>query len=145
MGIPLLTMREFTSKIIGTPFKDGGRNWGGLDCYGLVVLCFRECLDIDLPSYGETSALDLAKVAGIVAQDSMVEPWVHVVGEKKEFDVVVMHRRRDPIHIGIMATPTEIIHIEEKISAVMIPINHPTIRFRYPAFFRHRELISRAA
>lgn len=36
---------------IGIPFKDGGRDYNGCDCWGLVALYFRDVLGVELPDY----------------------------------------------------------------------------------------------
>ena len=137
---------RWAERYIGLPFIDHGRNFTGVDCWGLVRLIMQEECHIDIPSYGETSALDLQAVAGLVAKEKEIEPWIYVHPTAvKPFDVVVMHRRREPIHIGIMATQKEIIHIEAKTDSVMVPLSHATIKFRRPTFYRHRQLLSHAA
>jgi len=129
----------WAARYVGLPFVDHGRDWNGVDCWGLVQLVMREERGIALPSYGEISALDLAKVAGLIAGESALEPWLPVI-KAEPFDVAVMYRRRDPVHVGIMVSANEILHIEQKTAAVMVPIDHGSVRFRYPRFFRHREL-----
>jgi len=137
---------NWTAKYVGLPFIDCGRDFRGVDCWGLVRLILQQECGIDVPIYGDTSALDLAKVAGLMKTESIVEPWLPVArSDLRAFDLAVMYRRHDPIHIGIMASPTEIVHIEEKIAAVVIPLTHPTIRFRNPRFIRHRQLLDHAA
>jgi cell wall-associated NlpC family hydrolase len=137
---------SWTDRYIGLPFVDHGRDFSGVDCWGLVRLIMQQECRIEIPSYGETSALDLINVAGLMKQESIVEPWLPVLRSSAQaFDVVVMHRRHDPIHVGILASATQVMHIEEKTSAVLIPLTHPTIRFRNPKFYRHRQLLHHAA
>lgn len=137
---------RWAERYIGLPFVDHGRDFDGCDCWGLIRLIMKHECSVDLPAYGETSALDLQAVAGMVAKEKEIEPWIYVHPTAvKAFDVVVMHRRRDPIHIGIMATRFEVIHIEEKTDSVLVPLTHPTIKFRQPKFYRHRQLLDHAA
>jgi cell wall-associated NlpC family hydrolase len=130
---------HWAARYVGLPFADGGRDFVGVDCWGLVQLVMRHEKGIALPCYGETSALDLAAVAGVMARESLVEPWQWVEAPRP-FDVVVMHRRRDPVHVGIMASADQLLHIEQKIAAVLLPLDHPTLRFRNPRFLRHHDL-----
>jgi cell wall-associated NlpC family hydrolase len=130
-------------KYIGLPFVDHGRDFNGVDCWGLVRLVLKEEKGIDVPTYGDTSALDLTLVSHIVKREAFIEPWIAVTPNAvRPFDVAVMYRRNDPIHVGIMVMENYVLHIEKKISAVMLPISHSTIVFRYPRFFRHRKLVN---
>ncbi len=136
----------WAAKYIGLPFLDHGRDFNGVDCWGLVRLVLKHEKGIDVPSYGDTSALDLQTVANTVKREAFAYPWVAVMPNAIEpFDVAVMYRRRDPIHVGIMVTDKHVLHIEEKISAVMVPVSHATIVFRYPRFFRHQRLVNERA
>lgn len=137
-------MSRWAERYVGLPFADHGRDRNGVDCWGLVRLVLKEQKDIDVPSYGETSALDLAKVAGIIARESAIEPWIPVK-DVEPFDVAVMHRRKDTVHVGIMVTKELILHIEEKTASVLVPISHSSVCFRNPKFYRHRDMMSHAA
>jgi cell wall-associated NlpC family hydrolase len=133
---------KWAAKYVGLPFADHGRDHDGVDCWGLVRLVLLEQCSIEVPSYGETSAHDLAMVTQLVGRDAYLDPWVPVMANGiLPFDVAVMFRRHDPTHVGIMVDNERILHIEEKIAAVMLPLSHPTIAFRRPRFFRHRDLL----
>jgi cell wall-associated NlpC family hydrolase len=138
-------MRPWFEKYVGLPFVDGGRDFNGVDCWGLVRLVLRTECGIEVPSYGETSAIDLAAVAGIVAHESALDPWLPVNGNVRPFDVAVMYRRHAPIHVGIMATDRLLLHVEAKILTALVDLHSPHIRFRYPKLFRHKDLIRAAA
>lgn len=131
---------NWQERYVGLPFVDHGRDFQGVDCWGLVALVLWHERRITVPSYGETSARDLAAVAGLVKTESAGEPWSRIT-QPRAFDVAVMCRRHAPVHVGIMVSGNEIMHVEEKISAVVVPIDHATIRYRNPQFFRHRALL----
>jgi len=97
-----------------------------------------EC-GIELPHYGEISAYDMINVTNAIRKDSNAEPW-HPVDKPQEFDVLLMRGR--PMHVGIMRDEKQVLHIEEKISAVMLPIRHPAISFRMMGFRRHRNFLA---
>jgi len=134
--------RPWFEKYVGLPFVDGGRDFNGVDCWGLVRLALLNERGVEVPSYGETSALDLASVAGIVAHESSVDPWSPVIKEVRPFDVAVMYRHRAPVHIGIMATNAMLLHVEVTTHTCLVKLDSPFISFRKPMIFRHRILLN---
>lgn len=132
---------QWASKYVGLPYRDKGRTFSGVDCWGLVQLIMRQERGIELPSYGEISAHELVKVTRTIKDQSKAEPW-HPVTKPRAFDVAIM--RGCPLHVGVMFDENNILHIEEKIAAVFLPISHPAISFRLIGFFRHRELLDAA-
>lgn len=131
---------NWIEKYVGIPFVDGGRDWTGLDCWGLVRLVLKTECNIEVPSYGDISADELAAVAREVASECSKEPW-HPVIKPLTFDVAVMHKRKSPVHVGIMTTPTHMLHIERATHSVFIPVVHPSVSFRAINYFRHRSLL----
>ena len=130
---------RWMEKYVGLPFKDFGRDFGGVDCWGLVRLVLaREC-GIDLPSYGEISARDLMRVTATIKHDSSGEPWREVNrSELKAFDVALLRGR--PMHVGIMMTPKLLLHVEEATAAVLVPLTHSSVAGRLLGFRRHCRL-----
>lgn len=126
---------------IGIPFLDGGRTVAGADCWGLVRLIYRRELSVDLPSYGDTSAADLIRVARTMATDKDGEAWQSVEpGELKPFDVVVMRFIGRSLigHVGLAIDRVNVLHIERATSAVIVPRDHWSIRERIACYRRHR-------
>lgn len=118
---------------------DGGRTVRGADCYGLVHLVYREVLGIDLPTYGEISAHDVARVTERIREDSAGAPWLPVTGAPNAFDVVVM--RGKPLHVGVMVDRGHVLHVEAATSSVIVPLaRSPQVRWRRIAVYRHEAL-----
>lgn len=126
---------------VGIPFKDGGRDRSGCDCWGLVRLVLADH-GIDVPSYGEISAENLLGIAREVKGALGAGPWRKVDMEpRRALDCVVMRHfsspRRLAVHIGIMASPDLMLHTEAGCDSVKIPLNHPSVRTRILGFQRH--------
>lgn len=134
----------WTSRYVGLPFVDHGRDFKGVDCWGLVQLVMRRECQVELPPYAEISALDLAGIAGILAREAAREPWIPVAGRARRFDVAVMHRKRAAVHVGIMVDAELVLHTEQRTGAVMVPVKSPLVSFRAIQYFRHRELLNAA-
>ena len=133
-------MRPWTERYVGLPFTDFGRDFNGVDCWGLVRLVLWKEAGVEVPTYGEISAHDLIRVTQTIEMESSIEPWHPVErDELKPFDVALMRGR--PLHVGVMATPTQMLHVEERISVVLLPLKHPSIDRRLLGFRRHRELM----
>ena len=125
---------SFWGKYIGVPFVDGGRDIAGFDCWGAIWLAYRE-RGIKLPSYGEVSALDLRRVAREI--EGGQEKWYRVE-EPREFDVVLLrlYNRRWIGHVGLMVDGRRMLHTEKASAAVVVPLNHYTVRDRIAGFGR---------
>lgn len=124
---------------VGIHFVDGGRDASGCDCWGLVHLVYREVLGIDLPTYGEISAHDVARVTERIREDSAGAPWLPVLVAAQPFDVLVM--RGKPLHVGLMVDAAHVLHVEAATSAVIVPVSRsPQVRWRRIASYRHEAL-----
>jgi len=103
---------------IGIPYKDKGRDREGLDCWGLLRLVYREQLGIELPSYadGYSTAEDQADVARLIldVRDRVppgdVRPW-RPVEKEKGGDAVLIRIAGEPMHVGVVVKPGEMIHV----------------------------------
>lgn len=128
----------WAARYVGVPFKDGGRDIKGLDCWGCVCLCYRECLGIELPHYGEISASDLLRVRREIASGAASEPW-RKVDVPAEFDVAVMRlpSGRGHGHVGVMVDPHHVLHVEAGSGAAIERVDSATIRGRLMGYWRH--------
>lgn len=133
---------SWLSRYVGIPFKSQGRDFSGVDCWGLVWLIYKHELGIDLPEYGDISATDLAEVAKNITEGYAIEPWVDI-NRPSEFDVVVMHfyGTRRVGHVGIVTGSNMLLHTERSFDSVSVPQNHMTVRHRIVGYRRHRSRI----
>lgn len=136
---------------VGLRFRDGGRARPAVDCWGLVRLVLMECCGIEVPGYGDVAAADLMAVALRISAQSAVDPWTPVTAPRA-FDVATMTGRHRSAggshlvvaHVGVVVDAGRLLHIEAASGAVVVPLDHPTIRPRLRGFFRHRVLAEAA-
>jgi cell wall-associated NlpC family hydrolase len=111
------------------PFRDGGRDWDGADCWGLIHLYYREA-GIELPTYGDIGATELIRVRSKISSDSGHRNWVRVgTSEEQLGDIVVMTGamrdtsgalRHAPVHVGMVIKPGWLIHTEEEYGVMVV-------------------------
>ena len=125
------------SRYIGIPYLVKGRSFAGCDCWGLVVLYYREELGIILPAY-EMSFADEAEIAEIHAAISgeKASTWSRVEAPVKN-DVVLMRVRGEPVHIGIYIGDGHILHTRNGASASIQRLNAPFWRQSLEGYYRH--------
>ncbi|WP_164681912.1 C40 family peptidase [Fuscovulum blasticum] len=129
--MPAPTARPWWEAYVGLPFVDGGRGPDAYDCWGLVRQVYADLLGIDLPSYGEISAMDLIRIARTMragADDGWRVPAI-----PDELDVVLMRGtggRSSVVHVGVMVSQTRLLHIEAGSGAVVVPVSHWSVAGR---------------
>lgn len=146
MSVPLWAERYVREAV----WEDGGREHPYYDCEGICRAVLREHGgNPPIPTYGVVSADGLLHVARAVRDRSALPPWIRVeragVGM---FDIVLMNARAKvggrnttlQLHIGVMVSGSEMLHIEEKLRAVVVRLDHPSIRERICGFLRHEAL-----
>ena len=126
-----------TTKYIGIPFKGGGRELDGLDCWGLVRAFYRDELNIQLPSFDSSyNITDDQRIAELIAQYS--EGWdqvdVPVAG-----DVVLFKIFGEPVHLGIMLDNTQFLHIREGGDSVVENVVSVRWKKRVSGYFRYNQ------
>lgn len=136
---------DWVNRYIGLRFVDGGRARAGVDCWGLVRLVYASELAIELPEYGEISAHDLIAVARNIDAGKDGETWQPVeITDLREFDICVMKYLglKRIGHVGVITKQQRVLHIEDGIDAMQVPLNHVTIKGRIACFRRHKKTIA---
>lgn len=87
------------NKYIGIPYKFGGRDFDGIDCYGLVKLFYKEEHGIDLPDWA-TDVLDL-KVRHGEFVDAITSGDFTEREVPEDGDFVVCFRTKAAYHMGL--------------------------------------------
>lgn len=103
---------SWASKYIGLRYADQGRDWSGVDCWGLARLVYAEELGIELPSYASAyvSAEEVAEVDAALSGATERRNWAPVQ-RAQPFDVYEFRTGQFRSHIGIAAAPGRMLHV----------------------------------
>lgn len=139
-------MSRWAERYLLVPFRDGGRDMKGLDCWGLIREVYSDQLGIELPSYGEISAHDMRKIAERMAGDTAEGEVWRPIKTPEAFDVVVMSWAQHKIiaHVGVMIDAKRLLHIEPGTYPAIVQAKHPFVARRIRGYFRHRDMVRNA-
>ena len=105
---------SWVEKYMPIPFRAGGRDWDGTDCWGLVRLVLAHERGLYVPSYNEYAATGrdgLRELCHVVA--GHMSEWAQVPpADVLPFDLILLRRGPYPCHCGIVITPPQMLHIE---------------------------------
>jgi cell wall-associated NlpC family hydrolase len=125
----------------GIPFVENGHDRNGCNCWGLIVMVMG---DRGGPLLDPHSHIGAAQVRAIVravnVQAELTSVWLPIArGEQRAMDVVIMTGigTKLPRHVGIMASSSHLLHIEEGIDFSCVAIDHQMIASRIVSFHRH--------
>jgi len=130
-------MNDF-SKYIGIPFKSCGRNYSGIDCWGLLRLVYKEMLDITLSSYIDeyVDSFNYPVISKVIVQHA--SEWIKVDhGTEQMFDVILLDLRGLPIHVGMVIVPGWMLHIKTKVNSCLERYNTTLWNRRIRGFYRY--------
>lgn len=128
------------SEYIGLPFKRHGRDFEGVDCYGLVWLWHREQRNRLLPDFlgqisGEPSAGEIANV--FEAGRSL--PAFEQVHPPQVGDIVFFRVNGLPSHCGLVVGLGRFLHIAQDHASCLEYWTSPKWADRVVGFYRFRE------
>ncbi|MFU0504002.1 NlpC/P60 family protein [Pseudaminobacter sp. NGMCC 1.201702] len=126
---------------VGLPWLERGRDRDGLDCWGLLALVYAERLGIPLPSYRDDyqTLADANAVVALIA--GHMDPWKSIVaGEERAGDALLMSVGGRPRHVGLVAAPSLVLHIERGAGSLIENYHSMRLRRRVLGFYRHESL-----
>ncbi len=137
MRQPLPKAAAWAAEYTGLPYKVGGRDRSGVDCYGLVLMVWRERFGIVLPEHEGIGWSPAASetVAGLMRQESE-RRWQTVV-EPVPGDAIMLRVYGHPCHVGIVPWPGFMLHCLLGSDSVCERYDGIEWRDRVTGFYRH--------
>ena len=129
-------MDKYYTKYLGIPYKHRGRDFNGVDCYGLLVLFFKTEFNIDLPDFWYE--VDWSKTGkNIITENypSIAKP----VRFPKKNDVALFNVSFGcPVvnHAGIVVEPPNKILQSMKLKVVLNDLNSPILKKHFNGYYR---------
>lgn len=129
-------LAEWAGLYVGIPFKSGGRDKSGLDCYGLLRLVYIEEFNTTLPDLRDLyiNALDTNETAPLYKKYAPL-----LRGDKtacpKSGDAAVMLERGLPTHLGIYAGGGYILHATRHLGTVLQRTTSPDLKGRVEGYY----------
>lgn len=115
----MMDLTQFANKIMieATPFVEKGRDYDGIDCWGLVYLCYRDVYGIELPTHtGDyNSTRRRQEVRDLIAQRKDAQ-WV-LTKDPRPGDGVLLRQMGRACHMGVLMDRRNVLHIEEGTNA----------------------------
>ncbi|PTW61438.1 NlpC/P60 family protein [Breoghania corrubedonensis] len=133
---------HWSAEFVGIPWADRGRSREGCDCWGLVRLVHAR-FGVALPTYDEdyATADEEREIAALIHGVLDVGPWRRVVGRPPaEMDVALFSRGRHDSHVGVVVSPTHMLHMFGEDAAKLERWDTPVWRRRLQGFWRHERV-----
>lgn len=135
-------MAHWTDDLLGLPWREKGRDRNGVDCWGLCRLAFAERRGILLPSYHDaySTTVDGAVIEKTISAEmaALVQPVAEA--DALAWDFVLLREGARAVHVGLVAAPGLMLHIERESTARVQRWADPEFRLRIVGFYRLVEL-----
>lgn len=139
-------MKHWSADYIGIPHGEFGFSRQACNCWGLVVLVYREELDIALQTYeGRYASLEEQREIAALVDIERANPVWQRVDHPQPFDVISIRQGRYASHVGIVAAAGSMLHTTAESHARIEAYTTPLWQSRLSGFYRHREMALRGA
>lgn len=104
------------------PYIEGGRTKQGADCWGLVVLLYKELFNITLTEYGDItlpSIKECHQTSKRLQQELVNQKMFYEVSSPEFGDVILLNVLGEPLHIGFCLDSKTMIHTGRKHGVVI--------------------------
>jgi hypothetical protein len=133
-------MNLWWNDYIGIPYLEKGREKDGLDCWGLVRLVYKEQYNIDIPSFvDEYESYDSKHISELIAIGK--ENWTKVT-EPTIGDVILLRINGLFMHVGVVVSPNQFIHVREGQDAVIERFDTGIWKHRVGGFYKYTEKVT---
>jgi len=128
----------WAAQYVGLPYRPGGRDRAGIDCWGLYSLVMAEQWGMQLPPYEGPpmgSAASLRAVAR--AAEDYAKQFTRIdAADARLGDAILIRTYGFPVHLGMVVGRGLMLHAEEYQDSVIARYTSPQWASRIVSFFR---------
>lgn len=126
------------SRFIKIPFVDGGRDYSGADCWGLVQLVMRDIYDTIIPDY-RISCMDFIRINRRIRSEQTMPQWNRIEHTIEPCIILfsLNKHRRFLNHAGLYIGNGRFIHTIRHHGATINRIDHQFYRTRIEGYYQY--------
>jgi len=133
----VILMKDF-SKYLGIRWKDGGRDFNGCDCWGLLRLFLKEEYGVEVDSFDHIRAGEVSMIREMAEIEK--QKWVKVDGPGRPGDGVEIPMTKNDWHVGVIPVEGYVLHISDGGFSEMTRETDIRMRHRIKSYFRHQQM-----
>ena len=134
----MTSMEEFVQRFRGARFRPHGREYGAVDCWGVVFLYYRDVLGRPVPSY--VNGYSDKDVAGNDTLAALIRTnmtgW-YQVDHPQPGDVALFRMSGRPVHVALIVDERRALHAEDKLGVFIEKLNSPMWGKRLVGIYRN--------
>lgn len=126
-------------KYIMIPFLDGGRDFEGVDCWGLVYLIMKTEYGIEIPDY-KISCTDFFKINLQISIEKTVTCRWKKIDKLEDPSLILFSLHKNPKiinHIGLYIGGSKFIHIIKEHRSTITRLPHPFYDSKMRGFYSY--------
>lgn len=131
-----IDLSEFIRKSIGVPYRELGRDFTGLDCWGLIVRAYQDIFNINLPDFSYLADLKYQEAEKGFAD--LKKSFIEIPFEK-ELSGDLLLFRGIPLHAALVAKRGYMLHVEKGLQTC-IELYTGLWQHRLIGIYRHEQL-----
>lgn len=136
--------QRFINNIMFTPYVECGRTIDGFDCWGLVIVCYKELLGISIPTYEDIvlpSMSNYKKTSSQISEQlSSYFPFTQV-DDPNFGDFILINMNGQPLHIGFVLNKDDMLHTSSSSGVVIESYRGLKWQKRIRGYYRHKNLL----
>jgi len=122
------------NKYISLSYKDHGRSFEGVDCWGLIYLIYKTEYNIILPTYDTyITSGDIKTVSRTIINN--LHQWQAITSPQFS-DIIILNIAHQPTHVGFVIDNNKMLHVLQGCNSVIESYNNPMWKKRIFGFVR---------